>query len=438
MFRGINGAFKATRYHSLVVDEATLPAELDVTARSEDGTIMGLSHRGRPVHGVQFHPESIASENGRVILKNFLDLAEAWNAAHPRGGRPAPPARADGRLQAAARQARHRRGADPRRGRIRLRPPAVGRGHPGPDRRLPDGPAGPRRDRRRDHRRGRGHAAQDAARGAPEDAIDIVGTGGDGSGSYNVSTLAAIIVAACGVPVAKHGNRAASSRSGASDVLSALGVRVGGTPAEVERCMAEAGIGFMMASAHHAAMRHVASARVELGTRTIFNLLGPLSNPAGVRHQLLGVFSRAWLEPLAAVLRNAGSRRVWVVHGSDGLDEMTTTGPTSVAELRDGAVRLFEVTPEEAGLPRGAAADLRGGDPAHNARALRAVLDGARTPYRDVAVLNAAGALVVAGRAGTLRDGAELAGRALDGGLAADTLRRLVAASNAEPAARSA
>ncbi len=273
---------------------------------------------------------------------------------------------------------------------------------------------------------------------SPEDAIDIVGTGGDGSGSYNVSTLAAIIVAACGVPVAKHGNRAASSRSGASDVLSALGVRVGGTPAEVERCMAEAGIGFMMASAHHAAMRHVAPARVELGTRTIFNLLGPLSNPAGVRHQLLGVFSRAWLEPLAAVLRNAGSRRVWVVHGSDGLDEMTTTGPTSVAELRDGAVRLFEVTPEEAGLPRGAAADLRGGDPAHNARALRAVLDGARTPYRDVAVLNAAGALVVAGRAGTLRDGAELAGRALDGGLAADTLRRLVAASNAEPAARSA
>ena len=273
---------------------------------------------------------------------------------------------------------------------------------------------------------------------APDDAVDIVGTGGDGSGSYNVSTLAALIVAACGVPVAKHGNRAASSRSGASDVLSALGVRVGGSPAAVERCLGEAGIGFMMASAHHAAMRHVASARVELGTRTIFNLLGPLSNPAGVRHQLLGVFSRAWLEPLAAVLRNAGSRRVWVVHGSDGLDEMTTTGPTAVAELRDGAVRLFEVTPEEAGLPRGGAADLRGGDPAHNARALRAVLDGARTPYRDIALLNAAGALVVACRAETLRDGAETAARALDDGRAAATLRRLVAASNADAAVRSA
>ena len=242
---------------------------------------------------------------------------------------------------------------------------------------------------------------------APAGAIDIVGTGGDGSGSYNVSTLAALVVAACGVPVAKHGNRAASSRSGASDVLAALGVRVGGPPASVERCLAAAGIGFMMAGAHHAAMRHVASARVELGTRTIFNILGPLSNPAGVERQLLGVFSRSWLEPLAEVMRNAGSRRVWVVHGSDGLDEMTTTGPTSVAELRDGTVRLFEVTPEEAGLPRAAAADLRGGDPAHNAAALRAVLAGARTPYRDIALLNAAGALVVAGRAETLREGCE-------------------------------
>lgn len=272
---------------------------------------------------------------------------------------------------------------------------------------------------------------------APGGAVDIVGTGGDGSGSYNVSTLAALIVAACGVPVAKHGNRAASSRSGASDVLAALGVRVGGSPAAVERCLAEAGIGFMMASAHHAAMRHVASARVEIGTRTIFNLLGPLANPAGVRHQLLGVFSRAWLEPLAEVLRNAGATRAWVVHGSDGLDEMTTTGPTSVAALEDGAIRLFEVTPEEAGLPRADAADLRGGDPEHNAAALRAVLAGACTPYRDIALLNAAGALVVAGRAASLREGVERGARALDEGRAAETLARLVAASQAEDAPQS-
>ena len=251
---------------------------------------------------------------------------------------------------------------------------------------------------------------------APADAIDVVGTGGDGSGSYNVSTLASLIVAACGVPVAKHGNRAASSRSGASDVLGALGVGIGLPPADVERCIAEAGIGFMMAQSHHPAMRHVGAARVELGTRTIFNLLGPLSNPAGVRRQLLGVFSRAWLEPLADVLRNLGSERVWVVHGSDGLDEMTTTGPTHVAALVDGIVTTFDVLPEDAGLPRVSPEHLRGGDPAHNARALKDVLGGARTPYRDIALLNAAGALVVAGRAETLKQGAEIAARALDEG----------------------
>ena len=185
---------------------------------------------------------------------------------------------------------------------------------------------------------------------APADAVDVVGTGGDGSGSYNVSTLAAIIVAACGVPVAKHGNRAASSKSGAADTLAALGVRIGIEPRAIERCIAQAGIGFMMAPSHHAAMRHVGPARVELGTRTIFNLLGPLSNPAGVRRQLIGVFSAAWLEPMAQVLRNLGSQRVWITHGGDGLDEMTTTGPTSIVELRDGAIRSFEVTPEQVGL----------------------------------------------------------------------------------------
>ena len=262
------------------------------------------------------------------------------------------------------------------------------------------------------------------------DAIDIVGTGGDGSGSYNVSTLAAVIVAACGVPVAKHGNRAASSRSGASDVLTALGVRIGLTPEHVARCVEQAGIGFMMAQAHHAAMRHVGAARVELGTRTIFNLLGPLSNPAGVQRQLLGVFSKSWMEPLALVLRNLGSRRVWVVHGSDGLDEMTTTGSTSVTALEDGTIRHFDVAPRDAGLPLARPEDLKGGDPAHNAAAFRSVLEGARTPYRDIALLNAAGALVVAGAAPDLPRAAALGARALDHGLAAATLDRLIALSN--------
>jgi anthranilate phosphoribosyltransferase len=264
----------------------------------------------------------------------------------------------------------------------------------------------------------------------PAGAIDVVGTGGDGSGSYNVSTLAAIIVAACGVPVAKHGNRAASSRSGASDVLSALGVKVGIAPEHISRCVAEAGIGFMMAPTHHAAMRHVAPVRVELGTRTIFNLLGPLSNPAGVKRQLIGVFSAAWLEPLAKVLRNLGSERVWLVHGSDGLDEITTTGVTQVVALEDGVIRSFEMTPEDAGLRRADPAELRGGDAAHNAEAARAVLAGTRNAYRDIAILNAAAALIVAGRANSLPHALDQAAEALDSGAAKSVLARLVQVSN--------
>jgi anthranilate phosphoribosyltransferase len=268
---------------------------------------------------------------------------------------------------------------------------------------------------------------------APDGAIDIVGTGGDGHGSYNVSTLASLIVAACGVPVAKHGNRAASSKSGASDVLSALGVRIGVPTHVVETCIAEAGIGFMSAQAHHAAMRHVGATRQELGTRTLFNLLGPLSNPAGVKRQLLGVFASAWREPLAHVLRNLGAERAWLVHGADGLDEMSTTGPTLVTALEKGEIRSFEVTPEDAGLKRVNLADLKGGDAAHNAAALTAVLGGAKTPYRDIALFNAAGALIVAGKAKDLASGAALAAAAIDEGHATRVLARLVKASNAAP-----
>ena len=265
---------------------------------------------------------------------------------------------------------------------------------------------------------------------APAGAIDLVGTGGDGSGSYNVSTLASLITAACDVPVAKHGNRAISSKSGASDVLGALKVAIGLPPEKVEACIRDANIGFMMAPTHHAATRHVAPVRVELGTRTIFNILGPLSNPANVRLHLIGVFSKGQLEPLAHVLKNLGTQRAWLVHGSDGLDEMTTTGPTSVASLEGGAVKSFEVTPEEAGLARARAEDLKGGDPAHNAAALMAVLDGMKSPYRDIAVFNAAAALLVAGRAKTLKEGAAQAAAALDSGKAKATLAKLVEASN--------
>jgi anthranilate phosphoribosyltransferase len=266
---------------------------------------------------------------------------------------------------------------------------------------------------------------------APEKAVDIVGTGGDHSGSYNISTLASIIVAACGVPVAKHGNRAASSKSGTADVLSALGLKLGLDAEGLERCLKDAGLCFMFAQTHHAAMRHVAPVRVELGTRTIFNLLGPLANPAGVSRQLLGVFSEAWLDPLTQVLKELGAKKVWTVYGSDGLDEMTTTGPTHVAALENGSIRRFTVTPDEVGLPTARLEDLKGGDPAHNAKQLRAVLEGVRMHYRDVALLNAAAALVVADEAANLREGLDRATRALDSGAAKATLERLVLASNA-------
>lgn len=272
---------------------------------------------------------------------------------------------------------------------------------------------------------------------APEGSIDIVGTGGDGHGTYNVSTLAALIVAACGVPVAKHGNRAASSKSGASDVLAALGVEIGLAPHEVEAAIAQAGIGFMSAQTHHAAMCHVAPVRAELGARTIFNLLGPLANPAGVTHHAIGVFAAGWLDPLARVLRELGSSRAWLVHGSDGLDEATTTGPSFVAALENGEIRAFEITPEAAGLPRASLADLKGGNATTNAAALEAVLAGEKTAYRDIAVLNAAIALIVAEKAGDLREAAGLAAKAIDEGRAAETLAKLVKISNrTEPAAR--
>jgi anthranilate phosphoribosyltransferase len=265
---------------------------------------------------------------------------------------------------------------------------------------------------------------------APPDAIDVVGTGGDGSGSVNVSTCAAFIVAGAGVPVAKHGNRALSSRSGAADVLSSLGVRIDISPQQVSRCVKEAGIGFMFAPAHHPAMKNVNPTRVELATRTIFNLLGPLSNPAGVTRQMVGVFSKQWVQPLAQVLKNLGSESVWVVHGSDGLDEITLTGPTFVAALEEGEIRTFEVSPDEVGLKRVAGEALKGGDAAANAFALRNVLEGKAGPYRDVALLNAGAAMIVAGRARDLKEGVALAAKSVDGGAAAERLNRLVAISN--------
>ena len=269
---------------------------------------------------------------------------------------------------------------------------------------------------------------------APPGAIDTCGTGGDAKGTYNISTAVALVTAACGVPVAKHGNKAMSSKSGTSDVIAHLGANLQAEVPVLEACLKEANIAFLFAQKHHAAMKHVAPVRQELGIRVIFNLIGPLSNPAKAKRQLMGVFDAQWVEPLAHVLKNLGSERVWVAHGSDGLDELTTTGSSQVAELKNGAVQSFEVHPEDAGLPVASLDDLKGGDVATNAAALQAVLANEPSAYRDIVLFNTAAALMVADKTSSLKDGVALAADAIASGRAAETLSKLVAVSNGQSA----
>lgn len=265
---------------------------------------------------------------------------------------------------------------------------------------------------------------------SPAGAIDTCGTGGDGADTFNISTAAALVAAGAGAKVAKHGNRSASSKSGSSEVLEALGVTLAADPAVIAREIEEAGVGFMFAAYHHRAVANVAGVRKALGVRTLFNLLGPLSNPAGAKRQVMGVFSRDLVEPIAGALLMLGAERAWVVHGSDGLDELTTTGPSFVAEVKAGAVRAFSVHPSDAGLPLSTADALKGGDPSENAEAIRHLLGGQKSPFRDIVILNAAAALIVAGLADDLTMGASLAARSIDDGKADAALAKLAAISN--------
>lgn len=262
-----------------------------------------------------------------------------------------------------------------------------------------------------------------------EDVVDTCGTGGDGAHTYNISTAASFVLAGAGLRVAKHGNRAMSSKSGSSDVLAALGVNLDATPAQQAVALNDAGIAFLFAPTYHGAMRHVGPVRAELGFRTVFNLLGPLCNPAGANRQVMGVYDPALLEPLAEVLGRLGAKRAWTVNGQ-GLDEVTTTGPTEVAEWKDGTVTRFTITPEDAGLPRATLADIQGGDAEVNAAALRALLNGEKGPYRDIVLMNAAAALVVSDKAETLKQGAEIAATVIDEGRALAALDVLVRASH--------
>ncbi len=265
---------------------------------------------------------------------------------------------------------------------------------------------------------------------APEGAIDTCGTGGDAKGTHNISTCVAFVVVGAGVPVAKHGNRSISSRSGSADVLAALGVNIECGPEIIERCIARCGLGFMFAPAHHAAMRHVAKVRGELGVRTIFNLLGPLANPATTKYQVVGVFEEKWVKPLANVLGILGVERAWVVHGDDGLDELTTTTTSYVAVLDRGKVSTFRLSPRNAGVAEAKPDDLIGGDAEENAAHIRAVLHGNQGPFRDIVLLNAGAALLVAGKARTLRDGVALAAASIDKGKAHKVLESLVELSH--------
>ncbi len=260
---------------------------------------------------------------------------------------------------------------------------------------------------------------------APLGAMDIVGTGGDGKGTLNISTATAFVVAGAGVPVAKHGNRNLSSKSGAADALTEMGLNVMIGPEIVERCLTEAGIGFMMAPMHHPAIRHVMPVRAELGTRTIFNILGPLTNPAGVKRQLTGAFSPSLIRPMAETLLALGSEKAWLVHGGDGTDEISIAAPTRVAAVENGAVREFDLHPEDAGLPVHPFEAIMGGTPAENATAFRALLDGSSGAYRDAVLLNAAAALMVADKVATLKEGVSLARQSIDSGAAKAKLAAL-------------
>jgi anthranilate synthase/phosphoribosyltransferase len=407
IFKGLPDTFTATRYHSLVVAPESVPDCLEVSAWTEGGVVMGLRHRERPLEGVQFHPESILTKAGKDLLRNFLGAG------------------AGARVSLKVHLAKLARGE-----RLTEEEAAAAMGT------IMDGEATPAQI-------GALLAAM-AARGETEDevvgfaramraravplvsrgAVDTCGTGGDGAGTFNISTVASIVVAACGVPVAKHGNRAASGKCGSADVLEALGVRIDAPPSVVQKALDETGWTFLFAPRFHASTRHAVGPRKELGVRTVFNLLGPLTNPARPAAQVVGVPRPELTDFVARCLGRIGTTRAWVVHGN-GLDELTLAGATTVTELDGGRVRTFTVRPADAGLEEASVDALRGGDPQANAAIVHEVLAGTPGPRRDVVLLNAAAGLVVAGRARDLRDGVRQAAAAIDDGRARARLERL-------------
>jgi len=444
VFVGIPSPFTATRYHSLCVDASSVPEALEVVATTPDDVIMGLRHRDLPIFGVQFHPESVLTPEGTKLLANFLDVTGEVPLARGASGTP-------GLLAAAGGTARASAGA----AEVADTTGAIGRVASGSSltqteayvvmNQIMGGEATPSqisalitgmrmKGETVDEIVGFARAMREHAtpvRPAVTGYIDTCGTGGDGLHTFNISTTTAFVVAGAGVPVAKHGNRAVSSAAGSADVLEALGIRIDLSATDMARCIDEAGVGFLFAQALHASMRHAGPTRREIGIRTVFNILGPLTNPAGAKRQLLGVYDARLAPVMAEVAGRLGAEKVLVVNGHPGMDEVSGSGPTTVAEydIAAGGVRTFTVTPESVGIARGTLADIAGGNAEENAGIIRAILAGETGPRRDVVLLNAATALLAAGTADDLAAGVDLARTSIDSGRALAALDGLIAVS---------
>lgn len=416
VFRGLAEPAVQTRYHSLGVERKSLPEVLEVTAESGDGEIMGLRHRFLPVEGVQFHPESVASSQGDLILANFLGDRGAGVMKHAletlMEGKSLAEEEAEEVMETLASGDAPAAQIGALLCLLRAKGESV------------EEITGFARVMRRKAVRLK----------APQGAclVDTCGTGGDQSGTFNISTAAALVAAGAGLVVAKHGNRSVTSRCGSADVLETLGVPLDGSPGMTEKNLAKGGFAFLFAPNLHPAMKNAVPVRRALGLRTVFNLLGPMTNPAGARVQVMGVFAPEWTEPAARVLGRLGVERALVVHGSDGLDEITLTGPTRISELKDGWVRTYEFHPREAGLSCCSPEELKGGDGEENARIIRRILAGEPGPQRDITLLNAGAVIYAASGEDSIAGGVDRARRSIDSGAAAAVLDRLVSGRDRE------
>jgi anthranilate synthase/phosphoribosyltransferase len=431
LLKGMPQPFTATRYHSLVVDAGSVPGCLEVTAKTADGLIMALQHRDKAVFGVQFHPESVLTPEGVVILENFLKLAGEIEADEPEPvAQPAPQAAAPTSSAVVQRAiSRVVTGVSLGEDEAHEVMDAIMDGEATGAQIASLVTAVRMKGETVDEITGFARAMREHATAVRPHAaglLDTCGTGGDGRATFNISTTTAFVVAGAGVPIAKHGNRAVSSKSGSADVLEALGVDITLAPADVARCIDEVGVGFLFAMSLHASMRHAGGPRREIAIRTVFNILGPLTNPAGAKRQLLGVYDPALVPVLAEVAGRLGAEHVLVVHGHPGIDEVSASGPTVVGEFDGGAVRSYEILPESVGIARGSVDALRGGDSAVNAAVVRSILGGETGGRRDIVLMNAAAALLAADAVPDLAAGVAAARESIDSGAAVARLDALV------------